>query len=189
MINVHGSLLPRWRGASPIIYSVLNEDAVTGLTIMKLRPKHFDIGEVIASPQIASSTKINPFLADFSTTRSRGAQKCADAWFVHGDGQWRCWPTSAMHTQFARIPSECETAERRECVVWWMGNTKSIAMQLSNCCGFSSAKSDWCHDQNQLDLDERQICFQSVSSTLLLQKSDNGVAQAQSQDYRNAKLW
>lgn len=46
MINVHGSLLPRWRGASPIIYSVLNEDPVTGLTIMKIRPKHFDVGEV-----------------------------------------------------------------------------------------------------------------------------------------------
>lgn len=46
MINVHASLLPRWRGASPIIHSILNEDAVTGVSIMKIRPKHFDIGEV-----------------------------------------------------------------------------------------------------------------------------------------------
>ncbi len=35
-LNVHGSLLPRWRGASPVQASVLAGDAVTGVSIMKL---------------------------------------------------------------------------------------------------------------------------------------------------------
>lgn len=48
MINVHASLLPKWRGASPIIYSILNDDPVTGVSIMKIEPKKFDIGEVIS---------------------------------------------------------------------------------------------------------------------------------------------
>ena len=48
MINVHASLLPRWRGAAPIIYALLNGDNKTGVTIMKIRPHHFDIGEVIS---------------------------------------------------------------------------------------------------------------------------------------------
>ncbi len=36
MINVHASLLPRYRGASPIHRSVLNGDAETGVTIMRV---------------------------------------------------------------------------------------------------------------------------------------------------------
>lgn len=35
-INIHASLLPRWRGAAPIQYSILNGDAETGITSMKM---------------------------------------------------------------------------------------------------------------------------------------------------------
>ncbi|XP_078040849.1 methionyl-tRNA formyltransferase, mitochondrial isoform X2 [Augochlora pura] len=52
MINVHGSLLPRWRGASPIIYSLMNGDDKTGVTIMKIKPKKFDIGDIIVQKEI-----------------------------------------------------------------------------------------------------------------------------------------
>ena len=35
-LNVHASLLPRWRGAAPIQASILNGDKQTGVTIMKM---------------------------------------------------------------------------------------------------------------------------------------------------------
>jgi len=35
-INVHGSLLPKYRGASPIQSTLLNNDKETGITIMKM---------------------------------------------------------------------------------------------------------------------------------------------------------
>ena len=35
-LNVHGSLLPRWRGAAPIQRSILAGDAETGITIMQM---------------------------------------------------------------------------------------------------------------------------------------------------------
>jgi methionyl-tRNA formyltransferase len=35
-INVHGSLLPRWRGAAPIQSAILHGDEKTGITIMKM---------------------------------------------------------------------------------------------------------------------------------------------------------
>ena len=35
-INVHASLLPRWRGAAPINAAILNGDEETGITIMKM---------------------------------------------------------------------------------------------------------------------------------------------------------
>lgn len=39
MLNVHGSLLPRWRGAAPIIHTLINGDSQTGVTVMKIMPK------------------------------------------------------------------------------------------------------------------------------------------------------
>lgn len=47
MLNVHASLLPRWRGAAPIIYAIANGDCQTGVTVMRIRPNKFDIGEII----------------------------------------------------------------------------------------------------------------------------------------------
>jgi len=46
ILNVHGSLLPRHRGAAPIAHAVLSGDAVTGVTIM-LMDELLDHGPVL----------------------------------------------------------------------------------------------------------------------------------------------
>ena len=46
-INVHGSLLPKYRGASPIQSAILNGDKRTGVTIMKMA-KGLDTGDIIS---------------------------------------------------------------------------------------------------------------------------------------------
>ena len=45
-INIHLSLLPRWRGASPIEYALINDDNETGVSIIKLIEK-LDAGPII----------------------------------------------------------------------------------------------------------------------------------------------
>ena len=35
-INIHGSILPKWRGAAPIQRSIMNLDVETGISIMKI---------------------------------------------------------------------------------------------------------------------------------------------------------
>ena len=45
-VNVHGSLLPKYRGAAPIQWAVLNGDAVTGVSTMYLA-HDMDTGDVI----------------------------------------------------------------------------------------------------------------------------------------------
>jgi methionyl-tRNA formyltransferase len=39
VVNVHPSLLPRWRGASPLQFTVLMDDKETGVSLMKILPK------------------------------------------------------------------------------------------------------------------------------------------------------
>ena len=46
-INVHSSLLPKYRGAAPINWAILNGEAVTGVTIMHMAPA-LDAGDIIA---------------------------------------------------------------------------------------------------------------------------------------------
>ena len=45
-INVHGSLLPKYRGAAPIQWSVLNGDTITGVSTMYLASE-MDAGDII----------------------------------------------------------------------------------------------------------------------------------------------
>ncbi|XP_040271715.1 methionyl-tRNA formyltransferase, mitochondrial isoform X1 [Bufo bufo] len=47
ILNVHPSLLPRWRGPAPLIHTVLSGDQKTGVTIMQIRPKRFDVGPIV----------------------------------------------------------------------------------------------------------------------------------------------
>jgi methionyl-tRNA formyltransferase len=48
MINVHASLLPRWRGAAPVHRAVIAGDTDTGVTIMRV-VKELDAGPIFAS--------------------------------------------------------------------------------------------------------------------------------------------
>lgn len=45
-LNIHGSLLPRWRGAAPIQQAVLANDSQTGITIMQM-DKGLDTGDML----------------------------------------------------------------------------------------------------------------------------------------------
>ena len=51
-INVHASLLPRWRGAAPIQRAIEVGDAETGVTIMRM-DKGLDTGDMLLSERLA----------------------------------------------------------------------------------------------------------------------------------------
>ena len=50
-LNVHASLLPKYRGATPVQYSILNGDDVTGVTIMKM-DAGMDTGDQITQVEV-----------------------------------------------------------------------------------------------------------------------------------------
>ena len=62
-INIHASLLPKWRGAAPIQRSIMNLEKETGVSIMK-------IGEKLDTGPICNSYKINIMTDDNSETIS-----------------------------------------------------------------------------------------------------------------------
>jgi methionyl-tRNA formyltransferase len=51
-INVHASLLPKYRGAAPVAHAILNGDTETGVTIIRITPG-LDAGEMLAQESLA----------------------------------------------------------------------------------------------------------------------------------------
>lgn len=55
-VNVHASILPRWRGASPIHHAILTGDAETGVAIMKMELA-LDAGPVYSEARVPLTTE------------------------------------------------------------------------------------------------------------------------------------
>ena len=53
-INIHASLLPRWRGAAPVARAILNGDAVSGVTTMVME-ESLDAGGVLLREEVPIS--------------------------------------------------------------------------------------------------------------------------------------
>lgn len=58
VVNVHGSLLPKYRGASPVQTALLNGEKITGITIMKTFAG-IDDGDIYAKKEVEISDKDN----------------------------------------------------------------------------------------------------------------------------------
>jgi methionyl-tRNA formyltransferase len=55
-LNVHASLLPRWRGAAPIQRAILAGDSMTGVTIMRME-EGLDTGPMLATARVPVEDK------------------------------------------------------------------------------------------------------------------------------------
>ncbi len=71
-INVHASLLPRWRGASPLQHAILHRDTVSGVTIQRMM-KELDAGPIL----LQEESPLDP-RETFTTLHNRLAATGAD---------------------------------------------------------------------------------------------------------------
>lgn len=62
-LNVHGSILPRWRGAAPVQRAILAGDAATGVTIMQME-RGLDTGPMLAKVETPIARKTAGELTD-----------------------------------------------------------------------------------------------------------------------------
>ena len=74
MINVHASLLPRYRGAAPVHRAVIAGERETGVTIMRV-VKALDAGPMLADGRAARSGRTTPATRSSATWRG-SARRC-----------------------------------------------------------------------------------------------------------------
>ena len=71
-INVHGSILPKYRGSSPIHAALLNNDEVTGVSVIKMN-EGMDTGDILALDELGVEPKDN-----FESLHNRMSEMSAD---------------------------------------------------------------------------------------------------------------
>lgn len=102
-VNVHASLLPKYRGAAPIQWAVINGDEVTGVTIMRMN-EGIDTGDMIAKKTVRlAEDETGGSL--FDKLAQVGAQLCVETMEMIEAGKAEYIPQNneeATHTSMIR---------------------------------------------------------------------------------------
>ena len=117
-INIHASLLPRWRGAAPIQRAIMNLDKETGVSIMKII-EELDSGPVIKKIKI----DINPYDSSgkiLEKLSKIGAENIVTALDEIFDGKAKFIEQDHSLTTYAK------KIKKNECKLDWEENAKNI---------------------------------------------------------------
>jgi methionyl-tRNA formyltransferase len=142
MINVHASLLPRWRGAAPIQHAILAGEPESGVSIMGLE-EGLDSGPVlhrVATPIGPDETagELAARLAEL------GAGALVDALALLGSGLARAEPQDAARATFA------PKIDRESARLDWRGEAAALARRVR---AFDPAPGAWTtHDGTAVKL-------------------------------------
>ncbi len=103
-INLHFSLLPRWRGAAPVQHGMIAGDSVTGATVFRLVPE-LDAGDVYAAVQrpIPADATAGDVIADLAVV---GADLLAEVVDAIARGAARAEPQSGEITLAPKLTSD-----------------------------------------------------------------------------------
>lgn len=119
-INVHASLLPRWRGAAPINRAIMAGDTETGVSIMKME-KGLDTGPVYVSEKVSitaetTAGRLHDQLADLGSKLTLDVLAGLDAGTVEPTSQPEHGATYADKIDKAEgIIDWSEPAEKVDC--------------------------------------------------------------------------
>jgi len=124
-VNLHASLLPRWRGASPVTQAILAGDAVTGVTLMRM-DAGLDTGPILASV----STAVNEE-EDCGELTARLARLAADLLIK----SLPALATGALpdQPQDARLSTRAPMLETEDGRIDWSRSAPEIARQVRAC--------------------------------------------------------
>ncbi|KAH7044763.1 formyl transferase [Linnemannia elongata] len=128
-INVHPSLLPKYRGSAPLQRAILNQDQTTGVTVQLLDPNEFDAGKILAQAEVA--------LPENSTYRSleallakKGGELVVDV--INNYDQRR----RDAKTQDPTKVTKANKISREACKVQWSTWTAARTERLHRANGF-----------------------------------------------------
>jgi methionyl-tRNA formyltransferase len=104
--NIHGSLLPRWRGAAPIQRALLAGDCLTGVTIMRME-SGLDTGPMLLARSLDVGLRDNAQTLHDKLAQL-GADLIVEAMQTIAAGNWRELPQPAEGVTYAEKISKAE---------------------------------------------------------------------------------
>jgi methionyl-tRNA formyltransferase len=121
-INVHGSLLPRWRGAAPIQRALMAGDEKTGVTIMQIARK-LDAGDMLHKEEYVigandTASDLHDKLAELGAIGLSKVLAQMEAGTVHAEPQDEALVTYA------------EKLTKSEAIIDWHQSANTIALKV-----------------------------------------------------------
>ena len=137
-INIHPSLLPRWRGPSPVQYAIWQGDSETGVSVMSLE-KGMDTGPLLAQEKIAieSDTNFENLNADLWKKGTQCLNNVLDD--LAETGALKQTPQSEEGVSY------CKLLTKEQGHVDWSQNAQQIDWQIR---GLNPWPGTWCLDED-----------------------------------------
>lgn len=130
-VNIHASLLPRWRGAAPIHRAIMAGDKETGICIMKM-DQGLDTGPVIARKSVAiTNTSTTADLHDLLS--AMGADMIRDALLGY------CGQALIPQEQSLDGVTYAKKIDKAEALIDWTKPALDIDRQVRGLCPFPGA--------------------------------------------------
>lgn len=121
--NIHGSLLPRWRGAAPIHRAILAGDTQTGVTIMKVVPK-LDAGDMISKQAIQIAQ------TDTTQTLHDAISQAGATMMVDAMAQLAAHGELAAVEQDENLVTYAHKVEKAEAAIDWQASAQQLSRQV-----------------------------------------------------------
>jgi methionyl-tRNA formyltransferase len=121
-INVHASLLPRYRGAAPVLWAILNGESVTGVTTMMME-EGLDSGPILLQQKvpISLSETAGELAEDLSVVGADLLIRTLDAWHSNSFG-----PVAQNESQVSWAPR----IKKEMALISWEKRARDIHNQV-----------------------------------------------------------
>ncbi|MDE2251155.1 MAG: methionyl-tRNA formyltransferase [Gammaproteobacteria bacterium] len=132
-LNIHASLLPRWRGAAPIQRAILAGDAESGVTIMQM-DTGLDTGAMLAQRAVPIGARMTSAeLHDALAQQGAALLLEVIAQLEAGTARPRAQPAAGV--------SYARKLEKREALIDWSASATQIARQVRGCNPWPAAQT------------------------------------------------
>jgi methionyl-tRNA formyltransferase len=123
-VNVHPSLLPKYRGASPIQEAILRQDTETGITIQRIAPE-LDSGNILAVEKIPlNGTETTAALTETAAVRGAALlRETLERALTDGAAALAGTPQQGE-------PSYCEKIEKDSGIIDWSRSAPELSAQI-----------------------------------------------------------
>jgi methionyl-tRNA formyltransferase len=121
-LNIHASLLPRWRGAAPIQRAILSGDAITGVTIMRME-EGLDTGPVLAAQAV------DIWEQDSAQSLSRRLSLLGATMICETLDALSCGPVATVAQASAGVTYAAKIS-KAEAQIDWHGDAEGIARKV-----------------------------------------------------------
>ncbi len=122
-INIHASLLPKWRGAAPIQRAIMNLDKETGISIMQIIPK-LDAGPVMMKTKVSISQNSN-YETLSQEMSNLGAKKIINALDLIKNNEAKFVPQIEEEASYAK------KIDKKEAKINWHENADKVVGKIN----------------------------------------------------------